>query len=235
MVNGCVVVLSGELLTWGIWAGKKNQSTAQTAVESARPIHYSVSDSVREWYSYQHPPHAHAPRSRMHTGPWFFFATKPWPLRQQILRDLLTKVYLTSEYHRHLLYPPSVWETSISSSLSSSSVITPTPFTSFPTSFRFIRYMNTLKKKILFDRINHLFWTPPPNKLLGERVGWGWYMGVWWSMQGMTRMNQVWMWVGGWEREREREWKRQTDRERGFDQIQGVVQVFRWGERICTN
>ncbi len=44
---------------------KKNQSTAQTAVESARPIHYSVSDSVRERYSHQHPPHAHAPRSRI--------------------------------------------------------------------------------------------------------------------------------------------------------------------------
>jgi hypothetical protein len=25
--------------------------------------------------------HVHAPRSRMHTGPWVFFGTKPLPLR----------------------------------------------------------------------------------------------------------------------------------------------------------
>ena len=51
------------------------------------------------------------------------------------VRALLTIVYLTVEYHPSLLYPPSVWEDSISSSFSSSSFITPTPFTSFPTSF----------------------------------------------------------------------------------------------------
>ena len=39
-----------------------------------------------------------------------------------------------------LLYPPSVWETSISSNFRSSSFITPTPFPSSPTRFHFIRY-----------------------------------------------------------------------------------------------
>jgi hypothetical protein len=31
------------------------------------------------------------------TGPWGFFTTKPLTLRQQILRDLLTTVYLTTK------------------------------------------------------------------------------------------------------------------------------------------
>ena len=45
---------------------------------------------------------------------------------------------MTTVYH--LPAPPSVWETSISSNFISSSSITPTPSTSSPPSFRFIRY-----------------------------------------------------------------------------------------------
>ena len=63
--------------------------------DSVRPIEYSASDIIIGFTPV--PPHDHVPRSRMHTGSWFFFGTKPLPFRQQILRDLLTKVYLTSE------------------------------------------------------------------------------------------------------------------------------------------
>ena len=91
-------------------------------------------------HSHQYPPHPHVPHSRIHTGSWGFYVTKALPWRQQILWDLLTIVHLTTEQNLNLLYPPSVWESSISPNCNSSSFITPTPFTSSTTSFRFNRY-----------------------------------------------------------------------------------------------
>ncbi len=67
-------------------------------------------------------------------------------------------VYLTSEYHLHLvqplLYPPSVWESSISSRFSSSSFITPTPFTSGASDYL---DDNLNAKAILRKRKNDIF------------------------------------------------------------------------------
>ncbi len=72
-----------------------NQTFTLVTEDSVRPIDYSVSESRIEFAPT--PTHVHAPRSRMHTGPWVFLGTKPLPLRQQILRDLLTIVYLKAE------------------------------------------------------------------------------------------------------------------------------------------
>jgi hypothetical protein len=44
------------------------------------------------------------------------------------IRNIWTIVYLTGEYHLHLLYPPSVWESSIDSSFYSSSFTTFNPY-----------------------------------------------------------------------------------------------------------
>jgi hypothetical protein len=77
--------------------------------DSVRRIDFSVSANrvvftpltvvfqTVEYHSHQHPPHVHDPHSCVHTGPWVFFETKPLPLWKQILRDLLTIVYLTTE------------------------------------------------------------------------------------------------------------------------------------------
>ena len=64
--------------------------------------------------------------------------------QQQICRDLLTIVYLISLSQQSIIYTFYIrlvcqWEASISSSFTSSSFITPTPSTSSPPSFQFIR------------------------------------------------------------------------------------------------
>ncbi len=72
-----------------------NQIYALTTTDSPRPIDNSVSDS-RVVFT-PGPTHVHSPRSRIHTGPWVFFTTKPLVYREKIPRDLLTMVYLTGE------------------------------------------------------------------------------------------------------------------------------------------
>ncbi len=132
----------------------RNQTFALVTSDSTRPTDYSVFDSrvvftpaptpcscsslshphIRVVFTPVPTPCSGSSLSHTHRS-MGFFGTKPLSLRQQILWDLLTMVYLTAEYHLHLLYPPSVREASISSSFSWSSLITPTPF-----NFHFIRY-----------------------------------------------------------------------------------------------
>jgi hypothetical protein len=133
----------------------RDQTFALAAADSARPIDYRLSDR-RVVFTPEPTPSSCSSLSDEHMSMGFFRnQTFALPSADSVrpIDYSVSDSRVSSTPVLHLLYPPSVSEASISSSFSSSSFITPTPFTSSPTSFCFIRY-NKLTERSLLDPVH---------------------------------------------------------------------------------